>query len=137
MADGKSLLVKSWLAKANNDLHAARTLSGSPDRLLDVAVYHCQQAAEKAIKGYFVLRDARFTKTHDIGDLVSMARAIDSGFDQWQDAADLLTPYATSYRYPGESVEPTAEEYQRAFSAAQGIFDFILSLMPRESQPSE
>jgi hypothetical protein len=38
------------LIKAQHDLQAARALANQTSPLLDVAIYHCQQAAEKAIK---------------------------------------------------------------------------------------
>jgi HEPN domain-containing protein len=50
--NAKLELVRNWLIKAQHDLAAARKLALSPDPYLDVAVYHCQQAAEKAIKGF-------------------------------------------------------------------------------------
>jgi len=54
MTDAKAQLVQSWLAKAQHDLAAARVLAASAPPLLDTAIYHCQQATEKAIKGYLV-----------------------------------------------------------------------------------
>ncbi|PSO84185.1 MAG: hypothetical protein BRC41_10750 [Cyanobacteria bacterium QH_9_48_43] len=42
--------VQQWLIKAQHDLQAARALANQTSPLLDVAIYHCQQAAEKAIK---------------------------------------------------------------------------------------
>ena len=47
--NAKLELVQNWLIKAQHDLAAARKLSVGPDPYLDVAVYHCQQAAEKAV----------------------------------------------------------------------------------------
>jgi len=47
-------LVRGWLVKAQHDLASARKLATDPDPYLDTAVYHCQQAAEKAVKGLLV-----------------------------------------------------------------------------------
>ena len=41
---------KDWLAKAENDLASAKVLGSAPSPLLDTAIYHCQQAGEKALK---------------------------------------------------------------------------------------
>lgn len=49
MDDPKIELVQSWLTKARNDLGSARRLASDPDPYLDIAIYHCQQAAEKAL----------------------------------------------------------------------------------------
>jgi len=50
--EAKRDLVRRWLVKAWHDLAAARKLAGGPDAYLDVAIYHCQQAAEKALKAF-------------------------------------------------------------------------------------
>jgi hypothetical protein len=47
MDDALHELTRAWLVKAQHDLATARKLSLGPDPLLDTAIYHCQQAAEK------------------------------------------------------------------------------------------
>jgi HEPN domain-containing protein len=68
--DPKEELVKNWLDKAHIDLESAKRLASGPDPIFDTAVYHCQQAAEKAIKGWLVQNDQRFEKIHDLRVLV-------------------------------------------------------------------
>ena len=63
-------LVKSWMIKSNHDLNSARILADNPEPYLDTAIYHCHQAAEKAIKGFLVYHDVRFEKTHDLRLLI-------------------------------------------------------------------
>jgi HEPN domain-containing protein len=36
------------------------------DPYLDTAVYHCQQAVEKALKAFLTYHDTEFEKTHGI-----------------------------------------------------------------------
>jgi HEPN domain-containing protein len=50
-------LAQGWLAKARNDLEAARLLIHDEKRLLDIAAYHCQQAAEKALKAWLIAKE--------------------------------------------------------------------------------
>lgn len=64
MTDAKAQLVRGWLTKA--DLASARVLAANAPPLLDTAIYHCQQAAEKAVKGYLVFCDQEFERVHDI-----------------------------------------------------------------------
>ena len=52
MTDAKSQLTRNWLIKAQHDLASARVLATSNPPLLDTAIYHCQQAAEKSLKGF-------------------------------------------------------------------------------------
>ena len=53
-------LVKDWLTRAHQDLRAAHFAAA--EILLDVAIYHCQQAGEKAVKAYLQWRDEPFAK---------------------------------------------------------------------------
>ena len=128
--DAKQSLVRNWLHKARRDLLSAKRLARGPDPYLDTAIYHCQQCVEKAIKGWLVYHDQSFEKTHDLRLLVTLASEVESQFAQWFDVAEQVTPYATAYRYPGEILEPTEDEYQQAFKAASRFYDFVCSVLP-------
>ena len=78
--NAKLELVQNWLIKAQHDLAAARKLAADPDPYLDVAVYHCQQAAEKAVKGFLAFHDQPFERTHDVEVLVALAVRYEAGF---------------------------------------------------------
>ncbi len=99
MDDAKRELVHAWLIKADNDLTTAREIGAITDGPLDTAIYHCQQAAEKAVKGFLAFHDHRLVRSHDVERLVELAEAYEPGFVRWEDAAITLTPYATAYRY--------------------------------------
>jgi HEPN domain-containing protein len=111
--NAKQEFVRSWLTKSQHDLAAARKLSTGPDLYLDVAIYHCQQAAEKAVKGFLAFHDHPIERTHDIEVLVTLAMRYDAEFSTQLGAAALLTPYATEFRYPGNVLEPDPEEFRR------------------------
>lgn len=130
--DAKRSLVHKWLTKARRDLLSAKRLARGKDPYLDTAIYHCQQTAEKAIKGWLVYHDQPFEKTHDLRLLVTLASEIERKFTEWFDVAEQISPYATAYRYPGETLEPTEEEFQQAFKAASKFYDFICSMLPIE-----
>lgn len=61
--DEKAELVRNWLEKARRDLGMAALVDDKRAEFLDIAAFHCQQAAEKAIKGLLVFNDQRFAKT--------------------------------------------------------------------------
>ena len=136
MGTPREELVRNWLVKALHDLATARKAASEPDPYLDTAIYHCQQAAEKAIKALLVQNDLRFEKTHDLEILIARATPVAPGLSQLLDQADRLTPYAVAYRYPGEQLVPSGEEFAAALSAAEEIFGVIESLLSPES-PSE
>lgn len=139
MDDAKCELVRAWLTKARNDLTTAREIGALPAGPLDTAIYHCQQAAEKAVKGYLAFRDHRLERSHDVERLVELAAGFDASFRSYEDAAITLTPYATAYRYPGESatLEPSRPEFDEALKLAAEILTFVCSLLPAEVQPGK
>ena len=79
MDDAKRELVRAWLIKARHDLDTARQISGLPDGHLDAAIYHCQQAAEKAVKGFLAFHNHRLERSHDIERLVTLASGYEPG----------------------------------------------------------
>ncbi len=116
MADGQDKLSRAWLTKAHSDLHTARQIGGLPDGHLDAAIYHCQQAAEKAVKAFLVHGGVTPEKTHDVRNLTVQASARESRFNELIDLAAALTPYAWAFRYPDDLTEsyPTREEFDEA-----------------------
>lgn len=135
MDDPKQELVRGWLIKSQHDLATARKAAADPDPYLDTAIYHCQQAAEKAVKAFLVFRDQRFEKIHDVRLLIETAGKLEPKLSAWLDTGERLTPYAIAFRYPGETLEPDREEFEQAFQDAEGLCNFVLSLLPSEVHP--
>lgn len=138
MDKAKIELVRSWLVKADHDLKTAQIISSAKQPLLDTAIYHCQQAAEKAIKGFLTFYDIRFEKTHDIVALLNLASQ--KGKDKishYLDMGSHLTPYASEFRYPGDEAMPEKEEFNDALKYAKEIYEMILSLLPPETHPQK
>lgn len=130
MSGAKEELTRIWLIKAKRDLLSANELAKLNVQLLDTAAYHCQQAAEKAIKAFLLFHDVRFEKTHDIEVLILQAGDVDPDFFAFIEAARILTPLAVEYRYPGDFVEPEADEYKEAFEAANTLLQLVLQKLP-------
>ena len=118
MDEAKRTIVQAWLIKAQRDLVSAQRLAVGDDPLLDTAAYHCQQAAEKAIKGFLVYSDVRVRKTHDLEELVAETTALTPDYARLTDAAKRITEYITIFRYPGMQMEPTRAEYEQAYQDA-------------------
>jgi HEPN domain-containing protein len=135
MTDAKTQLVQSWLTKAQHDLASARVLSTAHPPLLDTAIYHCQQAAEKAVKGYLAFCDHDIPRTHDIELLLQAAAAYNPDFFPWTDTGSELTPYAQIYRYPGLLQVPSQQEFEQALALAESLCNFVLAVLPIEMRP--
>jgi HEPN domain-containing protein len=130
MVDSKVDEIRQWLVKADHDLRSARQLFSVDPPLLDTAVYHCQQTAEKALKAYLTLKDTTFLKTHVLPVLVEQCMKIDPSFAALLDVADLLTPYAVAFRYPGDVLEPEIDEVREALDAGEKVLNFVLTRIP-------
>ena len=60
---------QGWVAKARDDVRGAKIdLEAEPPLLTD-SLFHCQQAVEKALKGYLAWHDKPFRRTHDLVEL--------------------------------------------------------------------
>ena len=85
-------LLRSWLTKAANDLRTARILDAAADGPLDTAIYHCQQAAEKAVKAFLISHAVTPEKTHDVRKLAVQASGFEARFNELIELAAALTP---------------------------------------------
>jgi HEPN domain-containing protein len=124
--------LEEWSLNLSRRLLAAQKLSDDPAVYADVAIYHCQQSAEKAIKGFLILQDQSFPRTHDVRLLLQLAITVEPNLQTYEEASELLTPYATEFRYPSDVMNPTEEELVEALENAEEIFNFVVSLLPDE-----
>ncbi len=129
---------RRWLTKAAHDLVNAERSSAGDDEVLDTCVYHCQQAAEKALKGSLLAHAVTFTKTHSLVLLLPLCSFINASFQQWRTEASILSPLAFMFRYPDDfaPLKPTRAEFDEALAAARRIYDFVLSVLPSETHPT-
>ena len=130
MDEAKAQEIKQWLIKADHDLGSARRLAEGDNPYLDTAAYHCQQTAEKALKAYLTFRDMPFQRVHDLAVLIEQCMETDKTFDQIRNIADILNPYATAFRYPGDVLEPNPLDVEEALRLAGVVLDFILERIP-------
>ena len=121
MAEPKDAVVAQWLQKAQRDLASARRLLQGDPPFLDTAVYHCQQAGEKALKAFLAARERPLRRVHDLVALVDEFADLDPSFSCLGDDAETLTPYGTAFRYPGEESEPLASDAIDAVRCAERI----------------
>lgn len=134
MDEAKVHEISQWLLKANHDLESAKRLLAGDPPYRDTAVFHCQQAAEKALKAHLTLCDSPFSKVHDLRVLVKQAAGFDARFQQFVEAAEVLTPYATAFRYPGDVSEPTPADAAEAVLLAGAVLDYVIGQMPAEAR---
>ena len=126
---------RAWLARARDDLRGAEVdLAASPPLLGD-AVFHCQQAVEKALKAFLTWHDRPFRKTHDLVELGAACVAVDPTLEPDLRGSAALTEYAWRYRYPGEPSEPEEEEVRQSLDRARTIVALTLQRLPADTHP--
>ncbi len=120
-------IVEEWLKKAEGDWQTAnRELRVRKNPNYDAVCFHCQQCAEKYLKGYLQFQKKRFKKTHDLIDLMKLCSSIEAAFEFHYDAFSLLNQYAVDFRYPGE--EADKEQAKRAVKSLKVFRKFVCSL---------
>ena len=105
MAEENMAAAREWLAYAEADLgvadHLNKTYHPKP---LQIICFHCQQAAEKAVKAVIVLMGSQggLPKKHDLFLLLKQIQNMLSIDEKFYDYADMLAPYGVAMRYPNE-----------------------------------
>jgi HEPN domain-containing protein len=129
MGDPSQALAKRWFQKAENDLLNVQNNLQAERYASDTVCFHCQQAAEKYLKGFLAWRRVPFAKIHDLPELLKQVKHV-AGADAegLSDHLFQLDPYSVSIRYPQEyEEEPDEQEVQEAVEAAYAVRAWVRS----------
>ncbi len=118
-------LHEEWLFKAAQDLQSSKILLHSDQLLLDIAVYHTQQCAEKALKAFLVFHTQEISKIHDLRILLEKGIYFDTSLEDIYDDCLILNPFSTLYRYPEGDLMPSKSEVVEAVKSAENILTII------------
>jgi HEPN domain-containing protein len=114
---------KDWLELAWEDLNYAKL--GLPKKYFRPLVYHCQQAAEKALKGYLVFKKHEIMKSHDLVKLLGVCALFDQEFAKLYPAAAFMNQFSSKFRYPTEYDIPDEAEAKLAIRHARGAIRLV------------
>lgn len=126
---------RSWLLKAHTDIRLAEIVQREDASLYGDALFHCQQAAEKSLKGFLTWHGRTFRKTHSIGELGQAVVEIAPNISTSVRPAAVLTEYAWKFRYPGDVPEVAAEEIEAALQLARSLYGAIVAALPVDVHP--
>ena len=126
---------KAWLTKVVRDLRRVEILLAAKPPDVEGALYHCQQAAEKAFKAFLTWHDVPFRRVHELDVVGGHCADVDPALTDIVDRADTLTKYAWQFRYPGAPYEPDLEEGRRALALAREVAEAVSSRLPSDIQP--
>lgn len=132
MSDPIRQYVQAWISKANNDLKNAEIILAAETESppLDTVCFHCQQAAEKYLKGFLVFHGKNFPFSHNLADLVVVCMEVDESFAAIRRKAETLTPFAVEVRYPDDFYMPTLQEAEDAYAIAEEIRNYVIVRLP-------
>jgi HEPN domain-containing protein len=130
--DRKRALVGEWLERADEDLNLARHLL-SEGMYLRAVGFHAQQAAEKYLKAFLILRQVDFPKTHAIGKLLDYIAHEDKLVAESLRALTELSRYGVTIRYPGDLPDVSLEDACRAVELGGKAADEIHEIIARET----
>lgn len=123
--------VRQWTDFAEEDLrlaeHGLCMGEESPHRLV---AYHAQQCAEKYLKAYLVPAGNDFPFTHNVSLLLELCEEQPTWAQRLQ-AAEGLSRYAITTRYPGEDRRVTPQEARAAVATATDVRETVRAELVR------
>ena len=120
--------IRAWLSFADMDYDAANILYAHHPRPCEIICYHCQQAAEKAIKALFIRFDlpGGIPRKHDLSFLLNQLQQEAPVSPRLRRMADVLSVYGIIARYPNE-VEIDEARVRQALDFAESILQWAKS----------
>ncbi len=117
-------VAKEWFKVAETDLASATFLQGMRPIPVEVICYHCQQAAEKYLKGFLASKGEAIEKVHDLVRLNKICRKYEKDFTTIEGDCLMLTDYAVNVRYPFP-MDINEADMHLAIKSARRIKDFV------------
>ena len=110
-------LLAEWIEKAEGDFWtASRELRARKYPNYDGVCFHCQQCAEKYLKGFLQRQGEPVPKSHNLLTLLELCLPFDPTFELQRDLLLQVNQYAVRFRYPGERA---TKEDARCFQCPQ------------------
>ena len=111
MDEGFRRQAQDWFDRGDHDIQTAQLLYDQRGHT-DAIAYHIQQAIEKYLKGYLVLREEKPPRTHELDSLLNRAEKHDAAlYLPFVDLCEKATKYYMEDRYPpGPPPEYSREE---------------------------
>lgn len=121
----KKQLVDEWFYIADKDLGSAIFLKTMHPVPLEIICFHCQQCAEKYLKGYLTHNEIKTRKTHDLRDINQECISCNINFEKIKQQCIRLTEYGTDIRYPMHG-DISMRKMELAIKDATKIKEFVL-----------
>ncbi|MGL4671068.1 HEPN domain-containing protein [Cetobacterium sp.] len=121
----KKDIALEWFKFANEDLSSAQFLLNKVPTPLEIICYHCQQSAEKYLKGFLLLNGEKLQRTHDLIFLNNICKKYSSEFENIEDDCLELIDYGVEVRYP-MNIQLNDYDVKNALKSAEKIKQLIM-----------
>lgn len=123
---------RRWLSKADEDVRAADLMLLAEPPLVEQAAFHCQQAAEKIIKGLLVATAISVPRTHDVERLADLATPSYPALRPLMDELVQTTAWNAATRYPdlGMDLGATSADVAEIMSQLRNFRQAVGALDP-------
>ena len=105
------------------DLASAEFLLAMYPQPIAIICYHCQQSAEKCLKGLLALKNQVPPKTHDLPLLIDACNQLIPEIMTVSSQCAALNPFSSQPRYPRELLI-TESDMQTAIKNAKAVYVF-------------
>jgi HEPN domain-containing protein len=119
-------VANEWFKIAEADLSSAEFLQNMQAIPTEIICYHCQQSAEKYLKGFLSLKGEAIKRSHDLVILNKECRKYDADFEMIEEDCLILTDYGVNIRYPFP-MDVNETDMEVALQRAHKIKDYVLA----------
>jgi HEPN domain-containing protein len=122
---------QKWLTFANHDADAACQALMFYPAPLEIVCFHCQQAAEKALKAILAYHDREIPHIYDLNRLLTLTQELEPILPNLTLHARWLTKYATVNRCPPQAgAELVESEGKLSLIYAEQILSAVTEIIP-------
>jgi HEPN domain-containing protein len=125
-------IVAEWFEIADMDLSSAIFLQNMRPVPVEIICYHCQQSAEKYLKGFLAYKNEEIKKIHDLVLLNKLCQRYDAEFKSLENICIALTDYGVNVRYPFP-MNLNETDVVTALNDCNKIKEFVLSRVKRNN----
>jgi HEPN domain-containing protein len=123
---GNTDVAEEWFKIDEADLSSAEFLQKMQPLPIEIICYHCQQSAEKYLKGFLALKGEEIKRSHDLVILNRECQKYDRGFETIEEECFVLTDYGVQVRYPFP-MDINESDMKLAIKSAYRIKDYVLA----------
>ncbi|MGL4664301.1 HEPN domain-containing protein [Clostridium butyricum] len=124
-----TLRYRDWIDKSERDIKSAKILK-EHDCGNDVVAFHCQQAIEKILKAYLIIKGDGVVSGHSLLYLCKLAQGHEGNFKKYIKDCGFVNQYYIETIYPADSPLIVSDyEADECINIAEEIYNYVMSII--------